>query len=129
MHKPRPETRKTLNSLIRTRSEVPTGMFGLPRQTLIQTERSPWGWVKSKYSLCSSYSQEEVYVPATLRKKVIRQCHDVKTARHFYYWKTLKREVLQLGGINKDIQVVSSMSSMCNLENSGMTAEGRDEPV
>ena len=41
--------------------------------------------------LVDGSSQCMIYVPATLRKEVIRQFHDVKTAGHLHYWKTFKR--------------------------------------
>ena len=36
---------------------------------------------------------------------MIRQCHDTKTAGHFYYWKTLKKVkwYFDWGGVNTDV--------------------------
>ena len=41
--------------------------------------------------LTDGSSLVSVYVPASLRKEVICQCHDTRTAGNFYNWKTLKK--------------------------------------
>ena len=48
-----------------------------------------------------------IYVLPSLRKKVISQCHDARTAGNFYFWKTLKKvkKYFNWGGMNTDVQV------------------------
>jgi hypothetical protein len=60
-------------------------------------------------------SQVAVYVPPSLRKEVIHQCHDMKTAGHFYYWKTLNKAKKHFtwGGMRKDIQVYCQACHVC----------------
>ena len=56
-----------------------------------------------------------VYVPPSLRKEVLKQCHDTKTAGHFYFWKTLGKvkKYFTWGGINKDVQIYCKACQVC----------------
>ena len=56
-----------------------------------------------------------VYVPPSLRREIMSQCHDARTAGHFYYWKTLGRIKKNFfwGGMNKDVQVYCQACSIC----------------
>ena len=46
---------------------------------------------------------------------MIKQCHDTKTAGHFYYWKTLKKVMryFNWGGINTDVIVYCQACPVC----------------
>ena len=75
---------------------------------------------------------DTVYVPATLRKEVICQCHDTRTAGHFYYWKTLKKvkKYFNWGRIEyRHPSVLPGLSSMCWPEDDWRKAQGRDEAI
>ena len=56
-----------------------------------------------------------VYVPPSLRKEMIKQCHDTKTSGHFYYWKTLGKvkKYFTWGGINRDVQIYCKACEVC----------------
>ena len=56
-----------------------------------------------------------IYVPQSLRKEVLKQCHDTRTAGHFYFWKTLNRIKKHFiwGGMNKDVQVYCQACHVC----------------
>ena len=56
-----------------------------------------------------------VYVPKSLRKEVLRQCHDTRTAGHFYFWKTLNKvkKHFTWGGLSKDVQLYCQACHVC----------------
>jgi transposase InsO family protein len=65
--------------------------------------------------LVDGSSKVTVYVPPALRKEVIHQCHDTRTAGHFYYWKTVNKvkKYFTWGGLNKDIQIYCRACQVC----------------
>ena len=65
--------------------------------------------------LTDGTSSTTVYVPPSLRKEVLRQCHDARTAGHFYYWKTLNKvkKHFTWGGQSKDVQVYCQACHVC----------------
>ena len=69
-----------------------------------------------------------VIIPTTLRKEVIRQCHDTRMAGDFYHWKTLKKvKVLQLGRTwHRCPSIVSSLSRMYYPKDSRTRTGGRN---
>jgi hypothetical protein len=60
-------------------------------------------------------SQTTIYVAPALRREVIRQCHDTKTAGHFYFWKTLNKlkKYFTWAGMNKDVQNYCRACHVC----------------
>ena len=60
-------------------------------------------------------TQTSFYVPPSLRKEVLKQCHDTRTSGHFYYWKTLNKvkKHFTWGGLNKDVQVYCQACHVC----------------
>ena len=65
--------------------------------------------------LVDGSSKVTVYVPPSLRREVIRQCHDTRTSGHFYYWKTVKKvkKYFTWGGLNKDVQIYCKACQVC----------------
>ena len=59
-----------------------------------------------------------MYVPAKLRKEVIHQCHDPRTAGHLYYWKTVKKvkRYFNWGALNTDVQVYCQACQTCGAQ-------------
>ena len=65
--------------------------------------------------LTDGSSHVTVIVPPSLRREMIKQCHDTKTAGHFYYWKTVNKvkKYFTWGGLNKDVQVYCQACHVC----------------
>lgn len=65
--------------------------------------------------LVDGSSKVSYYVPPSLRREVMKQCHDTRTAGHFYFWKTLNKakKYFTWGGMSKDVQVYCKACHVC----------------
>jgi hypothetical protein len=63
----------------------------------------------------SGLTRVVVYVPQSLRRKVIRLCHDTITSGHFYFWKTLKgvKRYFLWPGMTRDVEEYCGQCHIC----------------
>lgn len=63
----------------------------------------------------SGHELIHAYVPAPLRREVIRMCHDTVTGGHFYFWKTyskVKRHFVW-PGVSRDVETYCRQCHIC----------------
>ena len=55
------------------------------------------------------------YAPQSLRKQIMKLCHDNKTGGHFYFWKSLKsvKRNFIWAGMSKDVQLYCRACDVC----------------